>query len=137
MPSSRKTREGIVALFNANDDMIHLIQDVLTEAGGVQLLVWWRLADVKNRVVYFVKYLNKYNPEVVIFHISPPYEENWQFFQTLRDSEAMHGRGEVLTTTNKARLDEILRANSYALEVVGQPKDRHWIHVAIEAETRK
>ena len=137
MPSSRKTTEGIVALFSANDDTIGIIRTVLTEAGGVQSLVSCRFADIKKGVVDFVKYLDKYNPEVVMFHISPPYEENWQFFKMVRDSEAMHGRGEVLTTTNKARLDEVLGTNSYALEVVGQPKDLHWIQVAIAAETRK
>jgi hypothetical protein len=137
MPTSRKTTEGIVALFNANDDTIAIIQTVLTEAGGAQSLVCCRFADIKNGVVDFVKYLDKYNPEVVIFHISPPYEENWQFFTMVRDSEAMHGRGEVLTTTNKARLDEVLGTNSYALEVVGQPTDLHWLRVAIAAETRK
>ena len=138
MPSSRKTAEGIVALFNANDDTIAIIRTVLTEAGGAQSLVWCRFADIKNGVVDIPKFLGKYNPEVVIFHISPPYEENWQVFKTLRDSEAMHGRGEVLTTTNKARLDEVLETNSYALEVVGQPtKDLHWLRLAIAAETRK
>jgi DNA-binding response OmpR family regulator len=136
MPSSQTT-EGIVALFNANDDTIHIIQTVLTEAGGAQSLVWCRFADIKNGVVDFAKFLSKYNPEVVIFHIAPPYDENWQVFKTLRDSEAMHGRGEVLTTANKARLDEVLGTNSFALEVVGRPTDLHWLRVAIAAETRK
>ena len=41
--------------------------------------------------------MDKHNPEVVIFDISPPYDENWTFFKTMRDSDRMNGRGTVLT----------------------------------------
>jgi hypothetical protein len=41
--------------------------------------------------------------------------ENWQFYKTMRDAAAMHGRGSVLTTTNKARLDEVVGSDSHAL----------------------
>jgi hypothetical protein len=46
-------------------------------------------------------------------------------------------RGSVLTTTNKIRLDEVLGADSHALEVVGKPKHLHLIQMAIKVETRK
>ena len=49
----------------------------------------------------------------------------------------MKGRGIVLTTTNKARLDEVLGEDSRALEVVGRSKDLQQIDAAIKAETRK
>ena len=35
----------------------------------------------------------------------------------------MEGRGLVLTTTNKARLDETVGADSEAMEIVGKPYD--------------
>ena len=137
MASSKKTAEGIVALFNASDDTIDMIQTLLKQAGGAQSLVWCHFADLKKGVVDFKRYLNKHNPEVVIFDISPPYDENWQFFKTMRDSEVMRGRGSVLTTTNKNRLDEVLGTDSQALEVVGKPKDLKEIQGAIAAETQK
>ena len=83
------------------------------------------------------KYMDKHNPEVVIFDVSPPYDENWTFFKTMRDAKTMKGRGMVLTTTNKARLDEVLGEDSHALEVVGRPRDLREIDNAIKAETRK
>jgi hypothetical protein len=55
----------------------------------------------------------------------------------MRDAKTMHGRGIVLTTTNKARLDEVLGEDSHALEVVGRPKDLAQIDAAIKGETRK
>jgi DNA-binding response OmpR family regulator len=134
---SNKTAEGIVALFNASDDTIDMVQNLLTASGGDQTLIWCHFADLKKGVVDFGKYLDKHNPEVVIFDLSPPYDENWQFFKTMRDSKAMKGRGLVLTTTNKARLDEVLGQDSHALEVVGKTKDLQQIDAAIKAETRK
>jgi hypothetical protein len=55
----------------------------------------------------------------------------------MQDAQTMDGRGLVLTTTNKARLDEVLGQDFHALEVVGKPKDLKQIDVAISLETGK
>ena len=47
----------------------------------------------------------------------------------------MLGRGIVLTTTNKNRLDEVLGEDSHAVEVVGRAKDLHDIDLAIKSQT--
>src|SRR4026209_2019903 len=99
---------GIVALFNASDDTIDMVQKLLTASGREQVLIWCHFADLKKGIVNFDKYMAKHNPEVVIFDLSPPYDENWTFFKTMRDVAAMQTRGVVLTTTNKNRLDEVL-----------------------------
>jgi DNA-binding response OmpR family regulator len=131
------TSEGIVALFNASDDTIDMIQGLLTKADAGQTLIWCHFADLKKGIVDFERYIGKHNPEVVIFDLSPPYDENWTYFKKMRDNRIMKGRGIVLTTTNKDRLDEVLGSDSYALEVVGQPKDLDLIDRAIQAETSK
>jgi DNA-binding response OmpR family regulator len=136
MSSSTKTAEGVVALFNASDDTIDMVQTLLTASGSDQTLIWCHFADLKKGIVDFTKYMHKHNPEVVIFDLSPPYDENWRFFKTMRDAKTMKGRGMVLTTTNKNRLDEVLGEDSHALEVVGKPKDLQQIDAAIKAETR-
>jgi hypothetical protein len=123
MSSTTKTAEGIVALFNASDDTIDMVLKLLTESGSDQTLIWCHFTDLKKGIVDFGKYMDKHNPEVVIVDLSPPYDENWRFFKTMRDAETMKGRGMVLTTTNKNRLDEVLGEDSHALEVVGRPKD--------------
>jgi hypothetical protein len=135
--ASSKTSEGIVALFNASDDTIDMIQKLLTDAGAEQTLIWCHFADLKKGIVNFEKYMDRHNPEVVIFDLSPPYDENWKFFKTMRDAKTMKGRGMVLTTTNKNRLDEVLGEDSHALEVVGRKKDLDQIDAAIKEETRK
>src|SRR3984893_11183092 len=105
MSGSIQTAEGVVALFNASDDTIDMVQRLLTAAGDEQTLIWCHFADLKKGIVDFGKYMDKHNPEVVIFDLSPPYDENRRFFKTMRDAKTMKGRGLVLTTTNKARLD--------------------------------
>jgi hypothetical protein len=137
MISPVKTAEGIVALFNASDDTIDMVQGLLEETNTGQSLVWCHFADLKKGVINFEKYLTKYNPEVVVFDISPPYDENWKYFKTMRDAVSMRSRGAVLTTTNKDRLDEVLGEDSHALEVVGRAKDLQLIRQAIILATTK
>ena len=137
MSGSSRTAQGIVALFNASDDTIDMVQKLLTASGREQVLIWCHFADLKKGIIDFGKYMEKHNPEVVIFDLSPPYDENWRFFKTMRDAKTMEGRGIVLTTTNKNRLDEVLGEDSHALEVVGRAKDLQQIDAAIKAETIK
>ena len=137
MSGSTRTAEGVVGLFNASDDTIDMVQRLLTGSGRAQVLIWCHFADLKKGIIDFGKYMEKHNPEVVIFDLSPPYDENWRFFKTMRDSKTMLGRGSVLTTTNKNRLDEVLGEDSHALEVVGRAKDLQEIDAAIKKETIK
>ena len=137
MSNSRKAATGIVALFNASDGTIDMIEALFREARSGQILVWCHLAELKKGKVDFAKFLGRHNPEVVIFDFSPPDNENWKFFKTMRDSKEMQGRGLVLTTTNKYQLDQVTGSDSHALEVVGKPKDLQHIRAAIADETRK
>ena len=99
----KETAEGIVALFNASDDTIDMVQAILKKGDEAQTLVWCHFADLKKGIIDVAKWLSKHNPEVVVFDISPPYDENWKYYKTMRDSDEMHGRGLVLTTTNRNR----------------------------------
>jgi DNA-binding response OmpR family regulator len=129
-PTTSTPSKQVVALFNASDDTVEMVQRML-DATGFDCLIGCRFSDLKHGRIDFASYLDVHQPDVVIFDISPPYKENWHFFKTLRDSKAMNGRGLVLTTTNKERLDETVGADSEAFEVVGKPYDLHQIKVAI------
>jgi hypothetical protein len=134
MSIARETAPGRVALFNASDDTIDMMQGLLTRAGAGQVLISCHFADLKKGIVNFDTFMGEHNPEIVIFDLSPPYDQNWQFFKTMRSSKAMRGRGVVLTTTNKNRLDEVLGADSHAFEVVGKAEDLERIGAAIKSE---
>jgi len=136
MFDSVNTTKGVVALFNASDDTIQMVHKLLVDLGDGQSLIWCHFADLKRGIVVFEKYMQKHNPELVIFDISPPYDENWTFFKTMRANKIMAGRGSVLTTTNKLRLDEIIGEDSKALEIVGLKEDLDSIQTAIGRETK-
>jgi DNA-binding response OmpR family regulator len=126
----------VVALFNASDDTVEMVQRMLG-ASGFDCLVGCHFADLKKGNVDFASYLGERQPDVVIIDISPPYLENWDFFKTLLDNKAMEGRGLVLTTTNKKRLDETVGQDSKAFEIVGKPYDLGQIKDAIHAALKE
>jgi DNA-binding response OmpR family regulator len=130
--ASPGTQLGTVVLFEASEDTVEMMQALLTEAGASQSLRRCPLADLKRGITDFRKYLDQHNPEVVIVDLSPPYDENWAFFTTMREDAAMEGRGIVLTTTSKQRLDEVIGEDSHAFEVVG----RHLDHALILEEIK-
>jgi DNA-binding response OmpR family regulator len=122
----------VIALFDASDDTAEMVQRMLA-ASGYTCLIGSPFSDLKKNRIDFARYLGQNQPEVVIFDISPPYAENWHFFQSLRDSKAMDGRGMVLTTTNKEQLDAAVGKDSEAFEIVGKPYDLGQIGGAIRA----
>jgi DNA-binding response OmpR family regulator len=126
----------VVALFNASDDTVEMVQHML-RASDVHCIIGCHFSDLKKGRIDFARYVRDHNPQVVIFDISPPYEENWQFFKTLRDDRSMQGRGLVLTTTNKLRLDETVGSDSEAFEIVGKPYDLDQINAAIAAALKR
>jgi hypothetical protein len=65
MSSATRTAEGIVALFNASDETVDMVQTLLTRSDKHQTLIWCHFAHVKKGVVDFGKYVDKHNPEVV------------------------------------------------------------------------
>ncbi len=81
------------------------------------------VADVKRGISDFIAFMVEHDPQVIIWDISPPYQENWNFFQLLRSSETIKGRGLVLTTTNKQHLDALAGQDTGAIEIIGKPYD--------------
>jgi DNA-binding response OmpR family regulator len=122
----------VVALFNASDDTVEMVRRML-DASDFSCLIGCHLADLKKGRIDFAKYLAEHAPQVVIVDVSPPYAENWAFLTTLRHDKAMAGRGLVVTTTNKLRLDETVGGDSEALEIVGKPYDLDQIKSAIHS----
>jgi DNA-binding response OmpR family regulator len=142
MTTASKAAKHVVALFNASDDTVEMVQRML-DASDFNCLVGCHFVDLKKGRIVFGQYLAQNNPEVVIIDVSPPYAENWRFLTTLISDKAMAGRGLVVTTTNKARLDETVGGDSRTIEIVGKPYDLAQIKTAIlsaltrAAETRR
>ncbi|HWW83909.1 MAG TPA: hypothetical protein VNZ26_09930 [Vicinamibacterales bacterium] len=84
----------------------------MKETGQAQSLVWCHFADLKKGVGDLKRYLEKHNPEVVIFDISPPYDANWKFYKTMRDDNGAQRatsieRGEASPQRHVNLLEEV------------------------------
>jgi hypothetical protein len=113
---SKETDPGVVALFNASDDTIDMVQKMLTELDDGQRLIWCHFADLKKGVVDFRKYITKHNPRSWSSISHPLTTRAERISKGCATTTRMAGRGVVLTTTNKRRLDEVLGSDSFALE---------------------
>lgn len=110
-----------VAIFDASADCVDMLSVLMRDAG--YRAVDAHVADVKRGIADFVGFMVEHDPQVIIWDISPPYQENWNFFQLLRSSDTIKGRGLVLTTTNKLQLDKLAGQDTGAIEIVGKPYD--------------
>src|SRR5260221_7354269 len=96
-PGPPQSSSRTVALINASDDTVEMVRRMLS-AAGIECFAGCRFSDLKKGHIDFAQFLSEYDPQVVIFDISPPYSENWKFFETLRETKGMDNRGLVLTT---------------------------------------
>jgi DNA-binding response OmpR family regulator len=121
----------VIALFDASNDTVEMVRRML-DASGLGCLVGCHVSDLKKGALDFARYLDAHEPDVVILDISPPYRANWDFIKTLRESRAMEGRGVVLTTTNRKRLNEATGADSEPFDIVGKPYNLEQIKTALQ-----
>jgi CheY-like chemotaxis protein len=118
-----------VAVFNASDDTVEMLESLL-QAHGFET-VNARVSQIKRGLVDLVAFMEEHQPKAVIWDISPPYAENWAFFQSLRSSHALDGRCVVVTTTHLKHLSDVA-GDSGAIEIVGKPYDLDRVLRAIQ-----
>jgi CheY-like chemotaxis protein len=114
-----------VAILNSNDQIIESLRETLEDAG--YLVSTAHVPDIQRGRQDLLDFLRKHDPEVIVYDIPPPYEENWRFLQLVRDTGAMAGRKIVLTTTNKEALLRLVDAGEVH-EILGKPTDL--LHIA-------
>ena len=119
-----------VAIFNASDDTVEMLKALLGQRG--YRAVDGRADDVKSGKVDFVRFMDEFKPDAIIWDIAPPYDRNWHFFQLLRTTRVVGGCSLVLTTTNKQQLDSLVGRDTGAIEIVGKPYDLQMIVDAVQ-----
>ncbi len=120
-----------VAVVNSSAAVIEMLRTYLEDEGHETVTL--HVDDIKSGRVDLVEFLREHDPSVVLYDISIPYEENWNFLQLVRDAEVARQRRFVITTTNKERLDQLVGPTG-AIEIVGKPFDLDQVGAAVRGE---
>jgi DNA-binding NarL/FixJ family response regulator len=111
----------VVAIFNSNDDVVEMLRFALEFAKFV--VVSGHVDNIKRGATTLSDLVAEHDPKVIVFDIVPPYDHGWRFLEHLRAAPTMRGRKFVLTSTNPARLREIVGTSEEVLEIIGKPYD--------------
>jgi DNA-binding response OmpR family regulator len=109
-----------IAVVNSSEDTVDMLRVLLEREG-------WEVAtahvdDIKRGRTDIVQLMESRDPRVVIWDISPPYEQNWAFLRLLRTSRVMDERTIIVTTTNKPALERFVGPTD-AIEIFTKPYD--------------
>jgi len=124
-----KKETTTIAVINSSEDIVEMIQLLLNENGFHT--VAGHVPDFKKGREDFVGFCQKHDPQVILVDIAPPYEENWTFFQLLKNAKETEGRQFIITTTNKHILEQFV-GKTNAIEIIGKPFDLEEIVAAVK-----
>ena len=124
------TKNGAkVAILNSSEDTVEMLRIQLENAGMVT--VGGHVPDIKRGKLDFQDFVGRHRPDVIVWDIGPPYEENWTFFNLVRTTDAAREVRFVLTTTNRDRLLKVC-GDCDPVEIVGKPYDLDQVTKAVQ-----
>jgi CheY-like chemotaxis protein len=113
--------EMVVAVFNTSEDTIEMLRQLFEHRGVVVVTAFTHaLRDGRTDLEALMR---QHRPNVVVYDIALPYEQNWRLFQHIRSSPVCAGVPFVLTTTNTAQVRKVAGADEPIHEIVGKPYD--------------
>jgi CheY-like chemotaxis protein len=113
-------RAPVVAVINSNDDLVAALANELKQEGYTPVTA--HVADIKSGSEDFIAFLQRHEPDLIIYDIAVPYEDNWTFLGMLRTLPQCQHIPFVITTVNKRVLDSRVGPTD-ALEIVGGHAD--------------
>jgi CheY-like chemotaxis protein len=114
-------RDPVAAVINTSPDTVDMLGTVLRQAGFAVVSAYTH--EIRDGDIDVHAFLAEHQPDVVVYDIAPPYNENWALFQRLTATSALGGIPVVLTTTNRKHLEGLAGSSQHVYEVVGKPYD--------------
>ncbi len=122
----------VVAVMNTSDDTVELLRVYLENEGYV--VVSAHVSKLKRGELSLEEQVAEHDPQVVLFDLAPPYDKSWTFLEHIRAHPSMKGREFVLTSTNPARVRQLVgdAADEPVHEIIGKPYDLQEIVAAVK-----
>ena len=120
-----------IAVFNSSSDTLDVLKEALDSAGYA--VVTGHVSELKKGQLDVLDFVEEHKPDVIVYDVALPYEENWRFLRLLQSSDALKPLKWVITTTHKQHLMELVGECGEVYEVVGKPYDVQQIVNAVES----
>jgi DNA-binding response OmpR family regulator len=122
-------QQPLIAVANSSEEVADMLEQLL-QSDGYRTVRGYTV-DFKRDRASLPALLAQHDPRAIVWDIALPYEENWQYLQSLRDAGTFHGRGLVVTTTNKRVLDSLV-GTTPTHEIIGKPFDVEELLAAVK-----
>lgn len=116
-------------MVNSNEDVVEIVAEALREDGHT--VVTGHLHEWKRDPARIAAFFRAHRPEVVVYDIAVPYEQDWDFFRhVVRPHPDTRDVRFVLTTTNKRAVQELV-GDVDIIEVLAKPYNLEQIAKAV------
>lgn len=109
-----------IVIINSNIELIGALELLFQDEG--YSTASYQVLDFKTGNINIRKILKREDPQVILYDISIPYKENWEFFKKIKETKEARGINFILTTTNKRALESFV-GEVQAIEIIGKPFD--------------
>jgi DNA-binding response OmpR family regulator len=110
-----------IAVFSANPDIREMLDHILTARGFVVSTL--ATAAVVNGGVNLTTFWRSRGPRVVLWHLEPPHDENWNTVRMLRSNGALTDCALVICSTSPELVGRVVAGDLNVYRVVGMPFD--------------